>query len=120
MTTGERIKAVRKETGLTQGEFGQRLSLVASTICLLENDSSSLTERVQKDICREFNIRKDWLLYGEGEMHVGREQCSMKDYEDIMSQYPSLLETVKIVSKHMTNEDWKRVNELLKEMEGQY
>ena len=32
MSIGERIKAIRKDYGLTQEEFGKRISLVASTI----------------------------------------------------------------------------------------
>ena len=120
MTIGERIKAVRKERRMTQSEFGNKISLVASAICQLENDSSTLTERVIKDICREFGINRDWLLYGNGEMHTqeGERETLAFEFADIISKYPSLYATVKMVSKHMTQKDWQRASELLNEMGG--
>lgn len=119
MTIGMRIKTIRKELNLTQAEFGKRLSLVASAICQLENDSTTVTDRVVKDICREYGINREWLTNGTGDMHIDTEKETLvNELSDIICQYPSLYETAKMVSKHMTQSDWKRASELLSEMGG--
>ena len=120
MTIGERIRAVRKERKLTQSEFGNKVSLVASAICQLENNTATVTDRVVKDICREFGINREWLLTGKGEMHTekGAKETFALEFAEILCQYPSLYETAKIVTEHMTKNDWKRASELLNEMGG--
>lgn len=117
MTTSERVKAIRKDIGLTQEDFGERISLVASMICQIENGTAKITERTIRGICREYNINRDWLLNGKGDMYTsqGKENL-VTEFANIISKYPSLYETAKMVSAHMTKDDWKRVNELLEEM----
>lgn len=120
MSIGERIKFIRKELGLTQEEFGNRIGLVASMICLLENGTAKYTERTLKSICNEYGINREWLENGNGEMRISdcAKETLSHEFSDIICAYPSLYETAKMVSKHMTQSDWKRVNELLREMGG--
>ena len=120
MTIGERIRLIRKASGLTQKEFGQKISLVASAICQLENGLTPVTDRVIRDICREYGLNREWLEHGTGEMHDDeqKKETLAHEFADILMQYPSLYETAKMVSKHMTQSDWRRASELLNEMGG--
>ena len=68
MTLGERVKEVRKAQDMTLEEFGKRLSVTKVTMSNIERGNRSLTERMLKDICREFNINEKWLKTGEGDM----------------------------------------------------
>ncbi|CAM2078620.1 MAG: Antitoxin PezA [uncultured Clostridium sp.] len=65
-----RIKLLRKDLKLTQKEFGKNLTLSCSQIACYENGNRNLTERTMNDICRIFNVNKDWLKYGIGNMYV--------------------------------------------------
>lgn len=68
MTLGERVKEVRKAQDMTLEEFGKRLNVTKVTMSNIERGNRSLTERMLKDICREFNINEEWLRTGEGDM----------------------------------------------------
>lgn len=66
----ERIRAIRKTLSLTMEAFGKRLGVGKTAISLIESGKNSVTDQMQKLICREFNVNADWLLYGTGEMFV--------------------------------------------------
>lgn len=68
MTQGERLKAVRKELKLSQEKFGEKLGVEKSAISQLEGDRNKLTGQMIRSICREYKVRYDWLVYGDGEM----------------------------------------------------
>ena len=121
MTVGERVRLVRKDLKMTQGEFGERLSLVASSISLIEKGAVRITERTTLGICREFGVNRDWLLYGEGEEFASKEpdeNMLILEFSDILKKYPSVLAMAKIASQHMTESDWKRINELFETIGG--
>lgn len=65
----ERIKIIRKELGLTQEEFAKRIGLVRSSIAKYEIGKREPTNAIILSICKEFNVREEWLRNGEGEMH---------------------------------------------------
>ncbi len=69
MTVGERIKAIRTESGLNLHQFAQKLGLTQGAISLFENDKNGVSNRTITSICREFNVNENWLRYEEGEMH---------------------------------------------------
>lgn len=68
MTQGERIRFLRKELGLTLEKFGERLNISLSGVSKIEKGERSLTDRMVKDICREYKVNYDWLVYGDGEI----------------------------------------------------
>lgn len=65
----ERIKKVRKTFDLTQQEFGERIGIKRNSVALIENGRNTSDQTIFA-ICREFNIREEWLRYGTGEMFV--------------------------------------------------
>ena len=115
MTVGERVRIVRKDLGLTQEEFGEKLSLVASSISLIESGAVRMTERTTQGICREFGVNRAWLINGEGDMYDSKEPDAnmlILEFSDILKKYPAVYEMAKLASIHMTEDDWKRVNDL--------
>ena len=70
MSIGERLKLIRKESGLNQTEFGARINLSQTTIGLYESDNRVITDRALSQICSAFNINEEWLKTGEGEMRL--------------------------------------------------
>ena len=60
----DRIKQIRKEAGLTQEKFAERLGLKRQTIATYETGRSEPMDTIIFSICREFNINENWLRYG--------------------------------------------------------
>lgn len=67
---GERLRMVREALGYTQTEFAERLKLTRNFISLVETGQRILSDRSINDVCREFNVREQWLRTGEGDMFV--------------------------------------------------
>lgn len=66
----DRIKAVRKELGLNQTDFGQKIGVKQGSVAAYESGSRSPLDSVIVSICREFNVNERWLRTGEGEMFL--------------------------------------------------
>lgn len=68
MDIGSRIKRLRKELDLTQTEFATRIGSVQNTVTGYESGRRNPSAPVISLICREFNVREEWLRDGTGEM----------------------------------------------------
>ena len=66
MEVHERLRYLREQLGLTTRAFGAGIHLSGSTITNLEKGLRKLTLRTAEDICRQYHVRRDWLLQGEG------------------------------------------------------
>lgn len=66
----ERIKQIRLAFGLTQEEFGKKLGVTRSAISYLESGRSNLTDNMLFTICLTFDVSKEWLKNGTGNMLV--------------------------------------------------
>lgn len=64
----DRIVSIRKESGLTQEEFGKELNLSQNYVWMLESGKRVPSARTIIDLCKKFQISEDWLRTGEGEM----------------------------------------------------
>ena len=67
MEQGQRVKAVRKELGMTLDAFGKRLGVTKTAISNIENGARCLTDQMLLSICREFGVNETWLRTGAGE-----------------------------------------------------
>lgn len=63
----ERIKQIRKESGLTQSQFAEQIGLKQNSIALLESGKRMPSDQTILSICREFRVQPEWLRTGEGE-----------------------------------------------------
>lgn len=68
MNIGERIKKLRKSLDLTQQKFGQQIGIKGNTVAQYELGRNEPIDAVLSLICREFNVREEWLRTGEGEI----------------------------------------------------
>ena len=85
MTQGERVKEVRKALGLTLEKFGEKLGVKKNAISQIENGRNSLTDQMQKAICRECSVDYIWLTTGEGEMFVETDDDFFERIDRIMA-----------------------------------
>lgn len=72
----ERLKLLRKELNIKQGDFAEKISTTQGHISDIENGRKNLSERTIKLICLEDwdgkTVNEEWLRTGEGEMFVQR------------------------------------------------
>lgn len=64
MTPNDRVRILRKELGLSQRSFGEKLGIKVSSVSTIENGVNKLTEMMAKAICRTFNVDYLWLTEG--------------------------------------------------------
>lgn len=64
----KRLKEVRNLIGLSQTEFAERLFLSHDLISSMERGKRKITERTIEAICQEFDINKEWLVNGNGDI----------------------------------------------------
>lgn len=56
---------------MSQEEFGKKIGIESRAhISALENGNRNITDRIIKDVCREFGISEDWLRYDKGDMDI--------------------------------------------------
>lgn len=67
---GKRIKEIRNDKKLNQREFAKRLTLSQNHISYLEKGIRKITEKFINDLCKEYNVNKEWLLTGTGEKYI--------------------------------------------------
>lgn len=84
MTTGERVKEIRKTLNLTLEKFGEKLGVGKTAISKIEKDERNLTDQMAKSICREYNVNYDYLIYEEGEMFSDLPQTVL---DELCAQY---------------------------------
>ncbi len=74
----DRIKELRKNLGLTQQKFADRLGLKRQTIAAYEIGNIEPSDSTLLLICKEFGISEKWLRTGEGEMNIA--DCQEERY----------------------------------------
>lgn len=68
MTIGERIKEVRKSSGLTQADFGKQVKITGASVSMIEKGINNPSDQTITLICSRFHVSEDWLRTGAGEM----------------------------------------------------
>lgn len=66
---GNRIRKVRKALGLNLEKFGERIGITASACSTIETEKNNPSNQTITSICREFNVREEWLRTGDGPMY---------------------------------------------------
>ncbi len=57
-----RIKQLRTENGMTQGELGAKVGVIKQTVSSWENDASAPNYEIISQLCEIFGVSADYLL----------------------------------------------------------
>ncbi len=118
MNIGERIKELRKNLNLNQTEFGKRIGAKQTTIAGYENKIRTPSEAIIKSICREFNVREEWLRDGIAPM-TNESPISIDEY----ARQKNMTELEKsILMEYLDLDDLtrKKIMEMLKKVFREY
>lgn len=63
-------KTIKKRFKINTKEFGDAMKVSNSNISNIENGSVNLTDRNIYEICSKFNVNKDWLKHGIGDVYI--------------------------------------------------
>ena len=84
-----RIKQLRKKKKLNQTEFGAVIGLKNSAISKMEQEGSVVVDQNVQLICEKFQVRRDWLVDGTGEMFAERtKKDELMEWAERVSQSP--------------------------------
>jgi transcriptional regulator with XRE-family HTH domain len=71
VSVNSRIKAVRKTLGLSQRAFCKGIFLSQGFYAQIEGGIKKANERICELISGKYNVNREWLLTGKGEMFSG-------------------------------------------------
>lgn len=64
-SVAERLKELRKKTGMTQMEFCKFLNIPRSTLATVETANARLSEQIAARIAEKCGVGIKWLMYGD-------------------------------------------------------
>ena len=114
----ERLKLLRKELHMKQGEFAKRISTTQGHISDIENGRKELSGRTIKLICLEFNVNETWLKTGEGEMFNANTQDEELAYliGKILAGKNDFVKNAMLTLAKLDEEDWTFIEHLIKKL----
>ena len=86
MTIGQRLRAVRHESGMTQTEFANALHLSKNAISVMEQGQRNMSKRTIASVCDRFGVSEEWLTTGIGEMHVDPDKHGRRKLAEICAR----------------------------------
>jgi len=84
---GLRLREYRKDSGKTQGKFGESLGLTQGGYSDLERGKNNLTARIKYMLEEIYNINIDYLETGQGERYRLRENEGLSSEDDTEKFY---------------------------------
>lgn len=114
----DRIKAIRKKSGLNQTEFGNRIGATQAMLTSYETGRVVPPETVLKLICKEFSVSYIWLKTGEGSMEdVTGNRDTVDKLSEVYQSLPERLKTLVDVLVDMDRDWYKTIDKAFAELE---
>lgn len=113
-----RIKEIRKKEGLSQQKFADELGIARGNIAAYEVGKNAPSDAVISLICAKFNINRDWLLTGSGEMYQYTDTDDYSEISTLIGETDPRAKRAIIDYYHLTDRDkqlwWNWVDRFLK------
>lgn len=115
----KRIIEIRKENGLSQEKFAEKLNLSRNFITQVETGKKNFSDRTIIDICESFFVNEEWLRYGTGkkEKNNSRNMEIMAFTNEIMNDIDESIKKRLVLALSKLNEnDWKVIEKIVDEL----
>ena len=83
MSTGYRLKEIKKELGLTASELSQRTGIPARTIGGYERDEAPPNQKFLNALVEKLHVNVNWFLTGHGEKYLCASDLDSGEYYNI-------------------------------------
>lgn len=111
----DRIRQLRKELGLNQTDFGEKIGVKQGSVAGYESGARTPIDAVVNSICREFNVNEEWLRTGNGEMFVelDKEAALMEWAGNVLGSVDESFKKrfIKMLSE-LDEDDWETLEEI--------
>lgn len=84
MNSNDRVRELRKNLGLTQADFGEKIGLKQAVIGQMEKGARNLTDRTVLLICEKYNVNEEWLRDGKGPIFIESDETIISE---VAAQY---------------------------------
>ncbi len=115
----ERIKDIRKKEGLSQQKFADKLGIARGNIAAYEVGKNAPSDAVISLICSKFNVNKDWLLIGKGDMYDVPEDETAAVVSELLEEsnpfYDIIISIMKSYKK-LDDKSQAALNDLIQEL----
>ena len=88
-TINSRIVELIDNFGIKKIQFAEKLGISTAYASQLCSGVRTPSDRTIADICREFNVRREWLETGEAPMKLPETDPGMEIVNDLLSDTPS-------------------------------
>lgn len=115
----ERIKNIRKKEGLSQQKFADKLGIARGNIAAYEVGKNAPSDAVISLICSKFNVNKEWLLTGKGDMYDVPEDETAAVVSDLLEESNPFYDIIiSIMKSYKKLDDTSRaaLNNLMQEL----
>lgn len=83
MNINERLESIRKSEKLSRSKFGLKVGKTEDAIYNLERNRASISKEFIELVCNTFNINKEWLVNGTGQMYnISQDTLDMSNVFD--------------------------------------
>ena len=105
MDIHDRLRHLREQLHLTTRAFGASINMSGGAITNMEKGTRNITERTVRDVCREYNVNPDWLVYGTEPMFedITKALDIDDDVKQLTKQYSLLNDADRELVKKMIN-----------------
>lgn len=118
-----RIAQIIEAEKITRAAFAKKIGVSAPFITQLCNGDANPSTRTIADICREFNIRREWLETGEGPMKLPEADEDLDYINRLLADDDA--ETVRFIKKFLrayndlSPADQKVIDDLIRTLTNQ-
>lgn len=75
-----RIKEVRKDLGLSQKDFAEKIGISQRSVSWSEQPGNNVPDSTIKSLCMAFRVNEDWLRDGKKPMYIQPPTFSLDDF----------------------------------------
>lgn len=80
ITLNERIKELRKRSGLSQKGLAEKIGISQRSVSWGEQPGNNVPYSTIKTICMAFNVNEDWVRYGTEPMYIQPDTFSLDNF----------------------------------------
>ena len=108
----DRLVQVRSAFRISQRGLAKRINVTSQLVSMIESGKTGLSYRIAKLIEYEFGVRAEWLMNGEGEMLVHKDEKKSAQLDTALNCFPEIVIAINTFVGKLTVEDMLTLNSI--------
>ena len=118
-TIGDRVKYLIAYKNITMTKFAQELNISQSMVSKICSGTAKPSERTISDICRVYDVNKQWLIEGKGDM-IDKASIASQIYAMLKADCTNISEGALLMESEELSKlqpfQWERVHSFLEQL----